>query len=171
MLLILIIPYFLNNCIPPYLVMKICKNTNKPVHLEVLKARFSYRKHWEIQHPKEVTCGMFCKLCQQASNPPPFARVVTWMSRGINDWNHASELLKLHSVYLALEMPRCIAGWLRKMYCRCIVEIWPNNWKRGRKEIEVFCLNLFDMKESYSYTTHFNQLLDLQVASGDLIME
>ena len=40
--------------------------------------------------------GMFCKLCQQKGNPPATVRGA-WTSRGIKDWNYATELLKLHN--------------------------------------------------------------------------
>ena len=39
---------------------------------------------------------MFCRLCQTHGKPPPKARG-GWTSRGVTDWNHATELLKLHN--------------------------------------------------------------------------
>ena len=40
--------------------------------------------------------GMFCKLCQKRGNAPSTARGA-WPTRGIQDWNHATEHLKEHS--------------------------------------------------------------------------
>ena len=39
--------------------------------------------------------GMFCNIRQKYGKPPPTARGA-WTSRGVTDWNHATELLKLH---------------------------------------------------------------------------
>ena len=40
--------------------------------------------------------GMFCRLCQEHGRAPLTAKG-GWTSRGICDWNHATELLKLHN--------------------------------------------------------------------------
>ena len=39
---------------------------------------------------------MFCTLCKKWRRPPPSANG-GWRTRGIVDWNHATELLKQHS--------------------------------------------------------------------------
>ena len=39
---------------------------------------------------------MFCKLCQKRGNAPSTARGA-WTTRGIQDWNHATEQLEKHS--------------------------------------------------------------------------
>ena len=64
------------------------------------KLKLSYRKQWEHKYPW-VYCenpekGMFCKLCQEFGRPSAQARGA-WTSRGIFDWNHATENLKAHN--------------------------------------------------------------------------
>ena len=39
---------------------------------------------------------MFCTLCKKWGRPPPSAKG-GWTTRGIVDWNHATEPLKQHS--------------------------------------------------------------------------
>ena len=67
---------------------------------KLYKARLSYKKEWEQKYPW-VYCdnpkqGMFFKLCQKQGNAPSTARGA-WTTRGIQDWNHATEQLKEHS--------------------------------------------------------------------------
>ena len=64
------------------------------------KAKLSYKKKWEEKYPW-VSCvspadGMFCSICQKWGKPPAKSRG-GWTTRGITDWNHASELLKQHA--------------------------------------------------------------------------
>ena len=40
--------------------------------------------------------GMFCSHCKKWGRPPPSAKG-EWTTRGIVDWKHATELLKLPS--------------------------------------------------------------------------
>ena len=67
---------------------------------EYYKGRLSYRKEWEQTYPW-VHCtdpkeGMFCSLYQKLGKPSATARG-GWVSRGITDWNHATEQLKSHN--------------------------------------------------------------------------
>ncbi len=61
--------------------------------------RLSYRKEWDKTYPwvycDSPVTGMFCNICQKYGKPPVTARGA-WTSRGVTDWNHATELLKLH---------------------------------------------------------------------------
>ena len=73
---------------------------SKAQQKKVYKARLTYRKEWEEKYPW-VYCndpqeGMFCKLCQKRGNSPPTARGA-WTSRGVKNWNHATEQLREHS--------------------------------------------------------------------------
>ena len=67
---------------------------------KLYKSRLGYKKEWEHTYPwvycTDPTDGMFCRLCQAHGKPPPTTRGA-WTSRGVTDWNHATELLKLHS--------------------------------------------------------------------------
>ena len=59
------------------------------------KAKLSYKKEWEIHYP--WLHGMFCKTCQKYGNAPAGCRGA-WTTRGVKDWNHATDLLKQHMV-------------------------------------------------------------------------
>ena len=62
------------------------------------KKKLSYKKVWilgfrvQCEDPK---VGMFCTLCKKWGRPPPSEKG-GWRTRGIVDWNHATELLKQH---------------------------------------------------------------------------
>ena len=76
------------------------KSLSKATKKKMYKSHLSYRKEWEKTY-SWVYCtdpekGMFCRLCQNFGKTPVTARGA-WTSRGINDWNHATELLKLHN--------------------------------------------------------------------------
>ena len=67
---------------------------------EMLQEKVIYKKVWEKVYPW-VQCeypevGMFCTLCKKWGRPPPSVKG-GWTTRGIVDWNHATELLKQHS--------------------------------------------------------------------------
>ena len=74
-------------------------NTSIQEKKKMYKAQLSYKSDWEKQYPwvqcKDPKDGMFCTTCIKWGNPPPSAKG-GWTSRGIVDWNHATELLKQH---------------------------------------------------------------------------
>ena len=45
---------------------------------------------------EDTIVGMFCTLCKKWGRPPPSVKG-GWTTRGIVDWNYATELLKGHS--------------------------------------------------------------------------
>lgn len=80
---------------------------SKAQQRKVYKARLSYKKEWQQKYPwvycNDPKQGMLCKLCQQRGNPPSTARGA-WTTRGVQDWNHATEQLKEHSQSNGTEM-------------------------------------------------------------------
>ena len=64
------------------------------------KKKLSYKKVWEKVFPcvqcEDPKVGLFCTLYKKWGRPPPSAKG-GWRTRGIVDWNHATELLKQHS--------------------------------------------------------------------------
>lgn len=66
---------------------------------KLYKAKLTYKKEWEAKYPWvcciDPSLGMFCGICQKLGKNPAGSRGA-WTSRGINDWNHATELLKQH---------------------------------------------------------------------------
>ena len=66
---------------------------------KLYKAKLSYNKEWEI-HYRWLRCrdpngGMCCNTCQKYGKPPAGCRGA-WTTRGVKDWNCATELLKHH---------------------------------------------------------------------------
>ena len=122
---------------------------------------------------------MFCKLCQERGNPPPTARGA-WTARGVKDWNHATELLKLHSE----------SQWHKDamVYCRMAEQgrnqsVLQMHCSAAAKELEerkernkIIMLKLFRsiyflVKNHIPHTILFSKLVELQVANGDAILE
>ena len=68
--------------------------------MKCYKKKLSYKKVWEKVCPwvqcEDPKVGMFCTLCMKCRRPPPSAKG-GWMTRGIVEWNHATELLEQHS--------------------------------------------------------------------------
>lgn len=67
---------------------------------KLYKTNLIFKKEWEKKYPW-VTCtnstdGMFCAVCQKWGRPPAGTRGA-WTTKGIGDWNHATELLKQHA--------------------------------------------------------------------------
>ena len=64
------------------------------------KKKLSYKKVWEKVYPwiqcENPKVGMFYTLCKKWERSPP-SEIGGRMTRGIVDWNHATELLKQHS--------------------------------------------------------------------------
>ena len=75
-----------------------CTGCTKAAKKKAYKARLTYKSHWESKYPwvhcSDAEEGMFCSLCQKHGKPPANG---AWTSRGIVDWNHATEMLKLHN--------------------------------------------------------------------------
>ena len=67
---------------------------------KLYKANLSFKKEWEKKYPwvncMNPTDGMFCAICQKWGKPSAGTRGA-WTTKGIVDWNHATELLKQHA--------------------------------------------------------------------------
>ena len=68
--------------------------------MKCYKKKLSYKKVWEKVYPwlqcEDPKVAMFCTLCKKWGRPPPSARGGR-TTRGIVNWNHATELLEQHS--------------------------------------------------------------------------
>ena len=75
------------------------KSSTKAAKKKAYKSKLTHRRQWETKYPwvycDDVEKGMFCRLCQEHGKPPANARGA-WTSRGIADWNHGTDMLKLH---------------------------------------------------------------------------
>ena len=67
---------------------------------KLYKAKLSYKKDWKTKYPwvccNDPSEGMFCGTCQKWGRCPAVSRG-EWTTRGITNWNHATELLKQHA--------------------------------------------------------------------------
>ena len=106
------------------------------------KKMLSYKKVWEKAYPR-VQCedpkvGMFCTLCKKWGRPTTSAKD-GWMTRGIVDWNHATELLKQHSgpkwhQDSSINV-RMASMYSSRMSWKCNVQVLLNKLKSKRKRI------------------------------------
>ena len=136
---------------------------------KIYKSRLTYKKSWEEKYPW-VYCnnpqeGMFCQICQKWGKAPPTA-CGGWTTRGITNWNLASQLLKQHNDSM----------WLRDSVIVSKMTVQPSvvelqnarasreaeEWRDRNRVILTICL--FSGKEQNSSHHH---LVNLQVANGD----
>ena len=140
------------------------------------KAKLSYRKQWESKYPwvycTDIAQGMFCKLCQQKVNPPATARGA-WTSRGMKDWNHATELLKLHNesswhrdaVVYSRMAEQGKSQSVLEMHCSAAARRLQERKERNKTILLKLLRSVyFLVKGHIPYTTNYNPLLNLQVA-------
>ena len=122
--------------------------------------------------------GMFCRLCQEHGKPPANARGA-WTSRGITDWNHATELLKLHNgskwhkdAAIAARMAEQAQQSVLELQCAAAAR--EANEKRARNRavlLKIIRSVYFLVKHRIPHTYTFQDLLGLQVANGDQLLE
>ena len=144
------------------------------------KARLSYRSLWESKYPwvycNDVKNGMYCKLCQKFGKPPATARGA-WTTRRIVDWNHGTELLKLHN---ESNWHKNSALTARMAEQESVLELQRSsamrslNEKKARNRMIVLKLLrsvYFLVKHRIPHTTTFEDLVELQVANGDEFLQ
>ncbi len=158
---------------------------SKAKQRKVYKARLSYKKQWEQTYPwvycKDPSEGMFCKLCQKRGNPPPTARGA-WTTRGMKDWNHATEQLKEHSQSKskwhrdAIIYARMAEQGEQQSVVQLLSSAAAKEAEERHERIRAIVLKLlrsiyFLAKNCLPLTTTFDQLVQLQMANGDTILE
>ena len=147
---------------------------------KVYKSKLTYCCQWESKYPwvycEDPEKGMFCQICQKFGKPPATARGA-WTSRGISDWNHGTEVLKAHNdskshkdAALAARMAEqpSVLELQQAADAQHVSELRANNrailWKLLRSVY-------FLVKHRIPHTTTFQNLLALQVANGDKLLE
>ena len=119
----------------------------KAAKKKVYKSKLSYRHQWESKYPwvycNDIKVGMFCQLCQKFGRPPANA-FGAWTSRGISDWNHGTEMLKLHN---------------------------ETKWHQDAVLLKLLRSVYFLVKNRIPHTTTFEDLLALQVDNGDQLLK
>ena len=147
------------------------------------KSRLTYRKEWEQKYPwvycNDVKEGMFCKLCQKRGNPPSTARGA-WTTRGIRDWNHATEQLKEHSLSKwhrdALIHARMAEQGeqqsVLQLQCSAAAKEAEEKKVRNRAIILKLLRSIYFLaKNRLPLTTTFDQVVQLQIANGDELLQ
>ena len=145
----------------------------------IYKSRLSYRKEWEQKYPW-VSCtnveeGMFCTFCQKSGNSPVTARGA-WTTRGIKDWNHATELLKLHNeskwhrdstVYVRMAEQGEKQNIIQFQSAAIAKEQEEQRVKNRAVLLELLRSVYFLAKNRLPLTTIYKEVVQLQVENGD----
>ena len=123
--------------------------------------------------------GMFCKLCQKRGNPPSTARGA-WTTRGIRDWNHATEQLKEHSlskwhrdalIHARMAEQREQQSVLQ-LQCSAAAKEAEEKKVRNRAIILKLLRSIYLLaKNRLPLTTTFDQVVQLQIANGDELLQ
>ena len=157
-----------------------CSNAQKR---KLYKAWLTYRKEWEQKYPwvycNDLKQGMFCKLCQKRGNAPSTA-MVAWTTRGIQDWNHATEQLKEHAQSKCHRDAVIHARMAEQgkehsvLQLQCSADTMESEERRAKNRNIVLMLLrsiYFLAKNRLSLTTTFDPLVQLQIANGDELLQ
>lgn len=146
-------------------------------------SKLSYKKEWEQKYPW-VSCtnveeGMFCTFCQKSGNSPITARGA-WTSRGIKDWNHATEQLKLHSqskwhrdsvVYVRMSEQGEKQSVIQ-IYSAAAAKEEEERRQRNRATLLKLLRSIYFLaKHRMPLTTLYNDLVKLQIENGDMVLK
>ena len=142
------------------------------------KSKLTYRQQWKLKYSwidcANAEMGMFCVICKKYGKPPGNARGA-WTTRGITDWNHATEMLKLHNDS-KWHKDAAITAQMAQQSDLSVLELQnaasARDTKERKKKNQAIILKLlrsiyFLVKHRIPHTTTFNDLLALQVANGD----
>ena len=122
---------------------------------------------------------MFCRLCQKSGTAPATARGV-WTTRGIKDWNHATELLKLHSqskwhrdsVVFARMAEQAESQSVLQLHCSAAAKEAEERRARNRAVLLKLLRSVYFLaKNRLPLTSTYSQLVELQVANGDALLQ
>ena len=148
------------------------------------KGKLSFRKEWEKKYPW-VTCkdpgdGMFCSVCQKWGKPPAGSRGA-WTSKGVVDWNHATELLKQHAdsqwhrdsaVVAAMAQQSEGGNSVLQLQCSAAAREAAERRQRNRCVLlKLLRSTYFLIQNKIPHTTVYPHLVQLQVANGDQLLE
>ena len=121
----------------------------------------------------------FAILYQQKGNPPSIARG-TWTTRGVRDWNHTTEQLKEHSqskwhkdavIYSRMaeqgEKPSVL-----QLQCSAAAKKTEERRTKNRTiALKLLQSIYFLAKNCLPLTTTFDELVQLQIANGDGLLQ
>ena len=161
--------------------------TSKKQHLSVNEKRKQYRANkteWESKYLwvscTDVSKGMFCAICQKWGRPTPGSRGA-WTNKGVSDWPHASEMLKAHGESRTHRDAVLTAGMAKQAeHGNSILELHRSaaakeaacKAERNRCIILKLLRSIYFLaKNKIAHTTVYPDLIALQVANGDELLE
>ena len=148
------------------------------------RAKLSYKTEWESKH-RWVSCtnlskGMFCSICQKWGRPTPESRGA-WTSKGVSHWPHASVMLKAHRESQTHRDAVFTTGMAKEaehgnsvleLHCSAAAKEAACKAERNRCIIlKLLRLIYFLAKNMIAHTTVCPDLIALQVANGDELLE
>ena len=150
---------------------------------ETLQSQAQLQEEWEKKYPwvysDDPKQGMFCKLCQKRGNAPSTARGA-WTTRGIQDWNHATEQLKEHSqskchrdavIHARMAEQGKEQSVLQLQCSAAAKEAEERRAKNRNIELKLLRSIYFLAKNCLPLTTTFDPLVQLQIANGDEFLQ
>ncbi|KAI6649994.1 52 kDa repressor of the inhibitor of the protein kinase-like [Oopsacas minuta] len=124
--------------------------------------------------------GMFCTICQKWGNPSAGSRGA-WTSRGVTDWSHATELLRAHGESRCHRDAAVTAGMSKQVECvKSVLELQCSaaakeaacRAERNRSIVLKLMRSIYFLaKNKIPHTTVYPNLIALQVANGDALLE
>ena len=148
------------------------------------KAKLSYKREWEKKYPW-VTCqdaskGMFCTVCTKWGHPSAGSRGA-WISKGISDWSHATEVLKLHgesqyhqyaAVSASMSQQAERGKSVLELQCSAAAKQAASRVEKNRSIMVKLMRSVYFLaKNMIPHTTVYTNLIALQVANGDGLLE
>ncbi len=141
-------------------------------------SRLSFRKEWRNKYPWVMcTEGMFCSISRKS---PPGSRD-GWMSRGITDWRHGTEFLKLHAesqyhrnaaVTASIAQQAESGGSVLETHCSAAARQLEERKQRNREIVQKLMRSVYFMvKNRIPHTTVYSNLIELQYENGDKILQ
>ena len=123
---------------------------------------------------------MFCAVCQKWGRPPAGTRGA-WTTKGVGDWNHATELLKQHAdskwhrdAAASAAMAKQAEGGNTVLDLQCstaALEVQELRQKNHCILLKLLRLTYFLVKDRIPHMTTFPHSIQLQVTNGDKVLE
>ncbi len=163
---------------------KQCSQLTVSEKRKLYKAKLSYKKEWEKKYPwvfcDDPSKGMFCTTCQKWGKPPAGSRGA-WVTRGITDWNHGTELLKQHAdsqwhrdaaATAAMAEQADKGRSVLELHCASAAKEAAERRQRNRDVLLKLLRSVYFLaKNRIPHSTTYSQLVELQVTNGDQLLE
>ena len=147
------------------------------------KSHLTYNPRWEAKYswlycnsPDE---GMFCRVCRERGTPPQAAKGA-WTTRGIKDWNHATEMLKSHNVSQWHRDAVTVSRMAEQAKQQNVFEMQLSSAAKEAEEkrtrnrsvlLKLLRSTYFLVKNHIPHTTTLSKLVQLQVVNGDELLK